>query len=63
MRLAIDETRRRRELQEEYNRVHNITPATIKKSIRMGIEQVGAFLQAEHARWAAITKEIGVLPE
>ena len=29
----------------------------------MGIEQVGAFLQAEHTRWAAITKEIGVLPE
>ena len=29
----------------------------------MSIEQVGAFLQAEHARWAAITKEIGVLPE
>ncbi len=24
---------------------------------------VGAFLRAEHARWAAITKEIGVLPE
>jgi tripartite-type tricarboxylate transporter receptor subunit TctC len=29
----------------------------------MGTEQVGAFLRAEGARWAAITKEIGVLPE
>lgn len=27
------------------------------------IEQTGAFLQAEHARWARIVKELGVLPE
>ena len=29
----------------------------------MSPAQVGAFLVAEHAHWAAITKEIGVLPE
>ncbi|MBX3642934.1 MAG: tripartite tricarboxylate transporter substrate binding protein [Rubrivivax sp.] len=29
----------------------------------MNVEQVGAFLRGESARWAAITKEIGVLPE
>ncbi len=29
----------------------------------MGLEQVGTFLQAEHTRWAAAIKEIGVLPE
>ena len=29
----------------------------------MGVEQVGAFLRDERARWTAITKEIGVLPE
>ena len=29
----------------------------------MSPEQVGAFLRAEHARWAQFTKEIGVLPE
>jgi tripartite-type tricarboxylate transporter receptor subunit TctC len=29
----------------------------------MGVEQVGAFLQSEHTRWAAALKEIGVLPE
>ncbi|MCX8053253.1 MAG: excinuclease ABC subunit UvrB [Armatimonadetes bacterium] len=34
MRRAIDETNRRRQVQLEYNRVHGITPATIRKSIR-----------------------------
>jgi tripartite-type tricarboxylate transporter receptor subunit TctC len=29
----------------------------------MGVEQVGAFLRAEHQRWAAATREIGLLPE
>jgi tripartite-type tricarboxylate transporter receptor subunit TctC len=29
----------------------------------MGVEQVGAFLRAEHQRWAAATQEIGLLPE
>ena len=29
----------------------------------MGVDAVGAFLRGESARWAAIAKEIGVLPE
>jgi excinuclease ABC subunit B len=31
---AILETNRRRRIQEEYNRVHDITPQTVKKSVR-----------------------------
>ena len=34
MRVAIDETARRRKLQQEYNERNGITPQTIKKSVR-----------------------------
>ena len=35
---TIEETKRRREIQDQYNKEHNIIPKTIKKSVRDSIE-------------------------
>ena len=42
MQRAIEETERRRAMQEIYNREHGITPETIIKSVRAGIESEAA---------------------
>lgn len=47
MRAAIDETERRRAIQQAYNTAHGITPQTIKKSVRDLIE-IGR-REAEHS--------------
>ena len=40
MQRAMDETNRRRKLQLEYNEKHGITPTTIVKDIRFGLERM-----------------------
>ena len=40
MQKCIDETARRRSIQEEYNKIHNIKPTTIKKEIREVITNI-----------------------
>jgi len=42
MRQAIDETNRRRDIQAQYNREHDITPASIVKAIQQGLDEIYA---------------------
>lgn len=40
MKFAINETNRRRKIQQEYNKVHNITPESIAKEIGEGLRAI-----------------------
>jgi excinuclease ABC subunit B len=40
MKRAMDETTRRRQTQMEYNAANGITPKTIEKEIRKGVEEI-----------------------
>jgi excinuclease ABC subunit B len=55
MRRTISETNRRRALQLEYNRKHRITPSSIRKEVREGIEAI------KKAR--EIVREVSGLPD
>jgi excinuclease ABC subunit B len=56
MKRAIDESRRRRLIQLEYNRIHDITPASIQK----GIDDIlGSVYEADYVTVPAIADEEG----
>lgn len=52
MRYAIDETNRRRSLQKEFNKEHNIVPKTIKKQVHEVIEATTELGKSDKARRA-----------
>ena len=54
MELAISETKRRRSIQEEYNRKHGITPMTIQKEIRDAIR--ATYAAEDQEEYKASTK-------
>ena len=57
MKKAIDETDRRRQLQDKFNKKHGITPATIKKSVQ---DILGSVYEADYYTVAVAEEPVGV---
>lgn len=60
MKTAIDETQRRREIQEQYNLKHNIKPKSIEKGIRDVIEATRVAEEEDKYGKAAIKKILSI---
>jgi len=60
IRRAIDESQRRREIQLEYNRAYQITPATIEKNID---DILGSVYEADYVTVPAVAEEGGEFRE
>ena len=58
MKFAIDETARRRKIQEEYNSKHNITPQTINKEIREVVSNVDTDITKDSKQTKLSKKEL-----
>ncbi len=58
MKRAIDETERRRKIQDEYNRAHGITPKTIIKEVKSTIGITGKKKAGDEVKAADIPAEI-----
>jgi excinuclease ABC subunit B len=63
MRNAIEETNRRRQTQEEYNREHGITPQTIIKPVDMTLVQIAEGDYVDLTREEPEAEEAPVSPE
>ena len=61
MKRAIDETQRRRKIQDEYNKAHGITPKTIIKEVKSTIGITGKKKVGDDIKAADIPAEIGKL--
>ena len=61
MNLAIQETQRRRKIQQAYNKKHNKKPQSIKKALRKGLAEIYGLkdsAQEKNFKWPSSKKEL-----